>query len=262
MKDDYFHINEQIFYAETNVANSNDEESQDTLAFSCECLDNCSDTAKCSCLITSGGKQNYDSSMKIVTKDDPMFECKENCKCQADICTNRVVQNGPLDGLEIKSFGNKGYGLITTNSIDKGRFVCEYAGELISKEIATKRDAKDTEMNYILHIFEKFTNEEQHTWIDPTVIGNIGRYINHSCDPNLYLVPVRVDTFSPRIAMISKKYIEANEELTFDYGYSDVTGSGYEVDTVQGSVKCFCNSSNCRQYLPVHLNSMHTSSQR
>ena len=66
-------------------------------------------------------------------------------------------------------------------------------------------------MNYILHIFEKFTNEEQHTWIDPTVIGNIGRYINHSCDPNLYLVPVRVDTFSPRIAMISKKYIEANE---------------------------------------------------
>ena len=60
---------------------------------------------------------NYDSSMKIVTKEDPMFECKENCKCQADICTNRVVQNGPLDGLEIKSFGNKGYGLITTISI-------------------------------------------------------------------------------------------------------------------------------------------------
>ena len=117
MKDEYFHINEQIFYAETNVANSNDEESHDTLAFSCECLDNCSDTTKCSCLITSGGKQNYDSSMKIVTKEDPMFECKENCKCQADICTNRVVQNGPLDGLEIKSFGNKGYGLITTISI-------------------------------------------------------------------------------------------------------------------------------------------------
>ena len=118
MKDNYFHINEQIFYAETNVVN--DDESQDILTFSCECLDNCSDASKCSCLITSGGKQNYDSSMKIVAKDEPMFECKENCKCQVkNICTNRVVQNGPLDGLEIKSFGNKGYGLITTNSIGK-----------------------------------------------------------------------------------------------------------------------------------------------
>ena len=149
--------------------------------------------------------------------------------------------------------------MIYIHKIDSGRFVCEYAGELINEELATKRDAKDTKMNYILHIFEKFKNEEHHTWIDPTVIGNIGRYINHSCDPNLYLVPVRVDTFSPRIAMISKKNIKANEELTFDYGYNV---SGDEVDSVQGSVKCFCNSSNCRQYLPVHLNSMHTSSQR
>ena len=116
MKDDYFHINDQIFYAETNISN---EESQDILAFSCDCLDNCSDASKCSCLITSGGKQNYDSAMKIVAKDEPIFECKENCKCQVNICTNRVVQNGPLDGLEIKSFKNKGYGLITSNSIGK-----------------------------------------------------------------------------------------------------------------------------------------------
>ena len=36
------------------------------------------------------------------------------------------------------------------------------------------------------------------TIVDPTVLGNIGRYLNHSCCPNLAMLPVRVDCMVPR----------------------------------------------------------------
>ena len=100
----------------------------------------------------------------ISTNNSFLFFFAENCKCRNNVCKNRVVQNGPLENLKIEYFENKGYGLITKQSIPKYTFVCEYAGELISQEKAEKRSHND-DMNYILHICEKFTNEEHNTWI-------------------------------------------------------------------------------------------------
>jgi histone-lysine N-methyltransferase SETMAR len=85
------------------------------------------------------------------------------------------VQKGPFGGLEIKAFPDKGLGLVTRININKGTFICEYAGEIISPEEADKRSQND-EMNYILHIVEHFGSGDKKTSvtvIDPTVIGNI-----------------------------------------------------------------------------------------
>ena len=157
------------------------------------------------------------------------------------------MQKGPILGLLIEKFAKKGFGLKTSTMIPKNTFVCEYAGEIINQEMAEKR-SKNDDMNYILQIREKFgENSVQDTWIDPTIIGNIGRYANHSCDPNLRLVPVRVEHFSPKIALVASKDIQPNDELTFDYGYS-------ETKTAQnGTRECFCNAHNCRKYLPFHF---------
>ncbi|NXP47279.1 EHMT2 methyltransferase, partial [Heliornis fulica] len=57
--------------------------------------------------------------------------------------------------------------------------------------------------------------------VDARCYGNIGRFLNHLCDPNL--VPVRVftshqDPRFPTITFFTRRHVEAGEELGFDYG--------------------------------------------
>ena len=86
--------------------------------------------------------------------------------------------------------------------------------EVLSVQIAKECSKKD-KMNYIL---ENFTNKKKIFAIDPTIIGNIGRQINHSCDPNLSKHLVRVDTLYPRVALVAENDIAAGTELTFETG--------------------------------------------
>ncbi|EAW88410.1 euchromatic histone-lysine N-methyltransferase 1, isoform CRA_b [Homo sapiens] len=78
--------------------------------------------------------------------------------------------------------------------------------------------------------------------IDARFYGNVSRFINHHCEPNL--VPVRVfmahqDLRFPRIAFFSTRLIEAGEQLGFDYGerFWDIKGKLFS---------CRCGSPKCR----------------
>lgn len=81
--------------------------------------------------------------------------------------------------------------------------------------------------------------------IDAQWYGNVARFLNHSCDPNLIKQIVFVETHDvrvPRVAFFALFDIPAREELTYDYGY--MTGS------VQGkSLPCLCGASDCRKTL-------------
>ncbi|CAG0908053.1 unnamed protein product [Cyprideis torosa] len=85
-------------------------------------------------------------------------------------------------------------------------------------------------------------NEKSIYIMDARVKGNIGRYLNHSCDPNAFVQNVFVDTHDARfpwVAIFASKNIKAGEELTFDYSYV--------VDSVAGKrIDCFCNTKLCR----------------
>ena len=159
----------------------------------------------------SGQSFNYTPEGKVIKKDYPIFECRELCQCKN--CTNRVVQNGPISGLLVQDFGFKGLGLICQNTIRKDTFVCEYAGEILSAEAGKNRSKKD-KMNYILYVVENFRSEKRIFAIDPTKIGNIGRYINHSCDPNLSKNLVHVDTMNPRVALMANTDIDPGRVFT------------------------------------------------
>merc|ERR1719266_901428 len=78
--------------------------------------------------------------------------------------------------------------------------------------------------------------------MDAKCKGNIGRYINHSCNPNLFVQNCFVDTHDlrfPWIAFFAIRTITAGEELCWDYNY--------QVDQVAGKeIYCQCNSDNCR----------------
>ncbi|XP_072531688.1 histone-lysine N-methyltransferase SETDB1-A [Salminus brasiliensis] len=86
-----------------------------------------------------------------------------------------------------------------------------------------------------------FSDERACYLIDAKHDGNIGRYINHSCSPNLFVQNVFVDTHDlrfPWVAFFTSKRIRAGTELTWDYGY--------EVGSVEGKVLlCCCGSSEC-----------------
>ncbi|KAL7883134.1 hypothetical protein SRHO_G00007920 [Serrasalmus rhombeus] len=86
-----------------------------------------------------------------------------------------------------------------------------------------------------------FNNEKACYLIDAKDEGNIGRFINHSCSPNLFVQNVFVDTHDlrfPWVAFFASKRIRAGTELTWDYGY--------EVGSVEGNVLlCCCGSAEC-----------------
>ncbi|VVC43929.1 Methyl-CpG DNA binding,SET domain,Pre-SET domain,DNA-binding domain [Cinara cedri] len=89
---------------------------------------------------------------------------------------------------------------------------------------------------------EYFGNNESAFIMDAKTSGNIGRYLNHSCSPNIFVQNVFVDTHDirfPWVAFFALHYIKAGTELTWDYSY--------EVGSVPGKVMmCQCQSVHCR----------------
>lgn len=86
-----------------------------------------------------------------------------------------------------------------------------------------------------------FDDEKTCYLIDAKHEGNLARYINHSCSPNLFVQNVFVDTHDlrfPWVAFFTSKRIRAGTELTWDYSY--------EVGSVEGKVLlCCCGSTEC-----------------
>ncbi|XP_063926121.1 probable histone-lysine N-methyltransferase set-23 [Zophobas morio] len=249
--DEYDHPDDQITYVVESLRSSGVEKSITHEYLGCNCEDKCIPET-CSCLLRSGGHYSYEDksqlqnySLVITDKNKPVYECSPNCKCEPSRCGNRLVSFGPRSNLKIVTTP-KGLGLSTERDIETGNFICEYAGEVITRDDAHKRFKKYQEMNfnhnYIFCINENFGDRNIKTFVDPTFYGNIGRYINHSCDPNCLLVPVRVEDEVPKLCIFAKEKIEVMNELTFDYGEGD--------GNISEKKKCLCMSHKCRKYLP------------
>lgn len=175
------------------------------LSSSCACSD-----SECSLESCSHGK-NYQllvhpdtSKTELVlnpsrrTKEF-LYECSQFCKC-SKTCRNRRVQFGPRDDLEIKCCGEKGMGLFTKSFIPAGAFICEYAGELLTESEARRRDIEQNPMKYLLCLNEISASANKvQTFVDPIRRGNIGRHLNHSCEPNCEILSVKVDSIIPKL---------------------------------------------------------------
>ncbi|XP_012530724.1 histone-lysine N-methyltransferase eggless isoform X2 [Monomorium pharaonis] len=87
-----------------------------------------------------------------------------------------------------------------------------------------------------------FGEDEAVYVMDAKTTGNIGRYLNHSCDPNVFVQNVFVDTHDvrfPWVAFFALQYIKAGQELTWNYSY--------DVGSIPGKVIiCKCGAANCR----------------
>lgn len=226
----------------------------------------CTNPSNCLTSETCIHSENYivvntiDNSKELILNpnrkcNDLIYECFEKCKCSS-LCKNRLVQYGPRKNLKIidtKRIPNQ-KGLITMKPIPMGGFICEYAGEIITKTEAERRhknNIQNSEMNYIICLNEYCIDSSKNsisnlynkriktnrkaekvgkaidtenslekiddidtkdastgvnkktrllqTFIDPSRKGNIGRYLNHSCEPNCHILSVRVDGPVPKL---------------------------------------------------------------
>ncbi|XP_077088861.1 histone-lysine N-methyltransferase EHMT1 isoform X6 [Siphateles boraxobius] len=208
----------------------------------CVCKDDCS-SAGCMC-----GQLSlrcwYDKESRLLPEfcnEEPplIFECNHACSCWRT-CKNRVVQNGLRIRLQLFRTQMMGWGVKTLQDIPQGTFVCEYVGEIISDAEADVRENDS-------YLFSLDSKVGDMYCVDARFYGNISRFINHHCEPNLF--PCRVftshqDLRFPHIAFFACKNISAGDELGFDYGdhFWDVKGKLFS---------CQCGSSKCKHSAAV-----------
>ncbi|CAG0923853.1 unnamed protein product [Notodromas monacha] len=142
-----------------------------------------------------------------------------------------TLWNVGLPAIAIRSYA------ITNLYTPSSEIKSKYAGECVMKEDALKR----CDLTYTL----QFANEK-FLWIDAKEFGNVARFINHSCEPNLMVIPVLRGSGMVKFVagLFALRDIRAGEELTMDYGSHVLEQRDFE---------CQCGSRSCvslRELLP------------
>lgn len=163
------------------------------------------------------------------------FECTEKICLNGEECKNRPIQQQMNAQIEVFQTDQKGFGVRSTRTIEKGVFIMEYVGEIISMteyQERAKTIYKNDKHSYGVKLEKGFV-------IDARNMGNISRYVNHACSPNCELEKWNVDGI-PRLALFAKRRIQAGEELTYHYQFKEFGLSAQQ---------CYCNTSGCKKFI-------------
>ncbi|XP_049335936.1 histone-lysine N-methyltransferase SETDB1-B isoform X2 [Astyanax mexicanus] len=116
----------------------------------CDCTDGCQDKSKCACHqltlqatgCTPGGQINANAGYNSKRLDECLptgiYECNKRCRCNHQMCINRLVQHGLQVRLQLFKTQNKGWGIRCLDDVAKGSFVCIYAGKILTDDFADK----------------------------------------------------------------------------------------------------------------------------
>lgn len=163
------------------------------------------------------------------------MECGEDCGCGA-ACQNQRFQQRQYANVAVIKTEKKGYGLRTDSDLKPGDFIFEYIGEVIGENAFRKRMQNYDEEGIKHFYFMSLTKGE---FVDATKRGNLGRFCNHSCNPNCY-VDKWVVGDKLRMGIFAERKIQAGEELVFNY---NVDRYGAEPQP------CYCGEPNCTGYI-------------
>ncbi|KAL9669413.1 hypothetical protein QQ045_006960 [Rhodiola kirilowii] len=245
----------------------------------CNCRGACIDSRVCACAKLNGSDfpyvlrvnvNNKRSCYRLVEAKDIVYECGPGCGCGPD-CVNRASQRGMEYRLEVFRTPKKGWAVRSWDFIPSGAPVCEYIGVLMKTDEADY----DHDNNYIFDIdclqtikgldgrekryrnvanieLDKSGDDKSDVeyCIDAGSSGNVARFINHSCEPNLFVQCVlssHHDFKLARIVLFAADNITPLQELTYDYGYA--------LDSVVGPdgkpkhLDCYCGAEGCKKRL-------------
>ncbi|XP_017975084.1 PREDICTED: histone-lysine N-methyltransferase, H3 lysine-9 specific SUVH4 isoform X2 [Theobroma cacao] len=246
-------------------------------AAGCDCKGVCWDPKACACARLNGSDFPYvhRDGGRLIEAKHIVFECGPKCRCNAN-CVNRTSQRGLKYRLEVFRTPKKGWAVRSWDFIPAGAPVCEYIGVL------TRTEELDnvSENNYIFDIDCLQTmrglggrerrqqdaslpmiqnmdkNDEQRSesvpefCIDAGSFGNVARFINHSCEPNLFIqcvLSAHQDFKLARVMLFAADNIPPLQELTYDYGYA--LDSVYGPDGKVKRMTCYCGAEDCRKRL-------------
>ena len=98
-----------------------------------------------------------------------------------------------------------GLGLFAVRPIAKKEYIVTYSGKWITTEEARRRERLGNP-RYLFEVNSRWT-------IDGATRRNLGRYVNHSCDPNAEPVLRK-----GKMVLVAVQPIAPGDEITFDYG--------------------------------------------
>ena len=155
--------------------------------------------------------------------------------------------------------GGKGWGVVTLANLTRGEYVACYVGEVLDPQEARVRNEsynRHATCSYIVEVAAtKCETAGVHFStgrlgggaafaVDSTSVGNVTRFINHSCMPNLEMKRVfsRGPRCRPHLAFFVKEDVGAGEELTWSYSKGQ-TSKGAT------ALRCCCGAPSCRGFL-------------
>jgi len=159
------------------------------------------------------------------------MECDGDCGCGAD-CQNQRFQRKLYANVSVIKTPKKGYGLRANTDLHPNDFIFEYIGEVIG-EAAFRRRMVQYDEEGVKHFY--FMSLAKGEFVDATKKGNLGRFCNHSCNPNCY-VDKWVVGEKLRMGIFAERKIQAGEELVFNYNVDR-----YGADPQP----CYCGEPNC-----------------
>ncbi|KAJ3703088.1 hypothetical protein LUZ61_006793 [Rhynchospora tenuis] len=236
----------------------------------CNCLGVCLPAdPNCTCSQSNGSELPYSSMGLLVSRKTMVYECSSTCRCNVN-CRNRVSQKGTKLHFEVFKTKNRGWGLRSWDPIRAGTFICEFIGEVVD---GARVNLDDEEENYLFRA--ACPGEKTLKWnfgteligepgmgtgpkevfkplpimISAKNMGNVSRFMNHSCNPNVFWQPVLFDhgdADHPHIMFFAMKHIPPMTELTFDYG--NISADGYCGVGASKPKRCLCGSANCQGF--------------
>ncbi|KAM5345386.1 hypothetical protein ACJ41O_011248 [Fusarium nematophilum] len=147
-------------------------------------------------------------------------------------CQNQRFQRKQYASVSVIKTEKKGFGLRADADLQANDFVFEYIGEVINEPTFRRRMLQYDEEG-IKHFYFMSLNKSE--FVDATKKGNLGRFCNHSCNPNCY-VDKWVVGDKLRMGIFASRKIQSGEELVFNYNVDR-----YGADPQP----CYCGEPNC-----------------
>ncbi|KAA3678233.1 histone-lysine N-methyltransferase NSD1 [Paragonimus westermani] len=210
------------------------------------------------------------------TKRTDCVHIRNRVDCAADTCSfaskdcgnrqfTRLERVREEDRVVVFRTINRGFGLKANTAFKTGELVTEYVGEVISLDEANKRIVEALGPSALAAIssarkgFQPLSetylarlDPELDFVVDAHSKGNLSRFVNHSCEPNLVATSWLTGK-RPHIALFASRQIAANDELTVDYGAAQFLSTGL----MGASCLCLCGTDSCISTLNL-ANSFHS----
>lgn len=228
-------------YVSKNVLSANFPDIERSAISGCRCEGGCSEKTLC-CPQSEGFEFPY---IKIHGREvhryidsQKMIECGPGCSCDDD-CLNRLTQKKKTVKVCVFKTEKRGWGLKASDEIKARTYIGEYVGEVLKSADAETREGSH-------YLFEVNSEEyDDPITIDAEKLGNLTRFINHSCEPNAHVRYVNLHggrQEDEKICIFSSRIIKKGEEIVISY-------SGGQSKKEVSTIKCQCGSSKCKGFV-------------